>query len=460
MRILYGGGNQVLSKYIENAISLHEKADAIVISDKNGYVEYSKWHGNTYFECKEVVGKHILEIYPELTPDTSTILRVLKTGKPRIDDEQNIVNFKGERIHIISTTLPIKVNEEIIGTICASVFCGSDREIRREKISNQNKLYKLDDIITQNPEMKEIKKRILKVANNSSTVLIYGETGTGKELVAESIHTSSKRKDNVFISQNCAAIPNSLLESIFFGTEKGTYTGAENKKGLFELADKGTLFLDEINSMDLIMQAKLLKVLEEKKVRRLGGTRDIYVDVKIICAMNEEPLKVLRNGKIREDLFYRISVVKFMIPPLRERREDIMLLTNYFIEHYNKEMQMDIRGVSQLTQNIFETNNWYGNIRELKNTIENAFNTVDSDVITIKHVSEFLNYYKKNNDVEDCNIEWDNTSSLSNLVSDYEKKIITLVLNDSKNMADAAKKLKVSRQNLRYKIDKYNINYK
>lgn len=450
----------MLSEYIENAISLHEKADAIVISDQNGYVEYSKWHGNTYFECKEVVGKNILEIYPELTPETSTILQVLKTGKPRIDDEQNIVNFKGERIHIISTTLPIKVNEEIIGTICASIFCGSNREIRKEKVNNSNKLYKLDDIITENPKMLEIKNKILKVANNNSTVLIYGETGTGKELVAESIHTCSKREDNAFISQNCAAIPNSLLESIFFGTEKGSYTGAENKKGLFELADKGTLFLDEINSMDIIMQAKLLKVLEEKRIRRLGGTKDINVDVKIICAMNEEPLEALRKGKIREDLFYRISVVKFMIPPLRQRREDIMTLTKYFIDYYNKEMKMNIKGVSQLTQNIFETNNWYGNIRELKNTIENAFNTVDSDIITINHVSEFLSCYKKNNENREYDEEDDEDASLNSLVSNYEKKIITSVLNNSKNMADAAKKLKVSRQNLKYKIEKYNIEYK
>lgn len=448
----------MLENYVQKAIALYEKADAILICDKNGNVEYTKWSNNRYFECKEVVGMNILEVYPTLTEETSTIIRCLKSGQTRIADEQDIVNFKGERIHIISTTYPIKVSGNVIGALCASTFCGKERENNIEPDNDfEERLYDLDDIITQNQAMIDIKEKIKIVSQNNSTVLIYGETGTGKELVAESIHTGSMRSNQPFISQNCASIPATLLEGIFFGTEKGSYTGAESRKGLFELANKGTLFLDEINSMDFSIQAKLLKVLEEKKVRRLGGNKDINIDVKIICAMNENPYEALKNGKIREDLYYRISVVQIRTVPLRERREDILLLADYFINYFNREMGRDIKGLSDLAKNAFENRQWNGNVRELRNTIESAFNNEKSELITIKSLPEFFFEECKN----DKNLGKDITEkydfSLSDAVEEYEKKLIQLVMSKSKNMAEAAKKLKISRQNLRYKIEKYNI---
>lgn len=451
----------MLINYIQQALGLFEKADAILICDKNGYIEYAKWYRDWYFECAEVIGMHILEVYPTLTEETSTIVRCLHSGKGRIDDEQNIVNFKGKMIHVMSTTLPISVDGEIIGAICASSFCGEERERKQEMDSSQGKrLYELDDIITCNEAMKEMKAKIAKVAQNNSTVLIYGETGTGKELVAESIHTSSPRKGQPFISQNCAAIPTTLLEGLFFGTEKGSYTGAERKKGLFELAHKGTLFLDEINSMDFSIQAKILKVLEEKKVRRIGGSEDIHIDVKILCAMNENPYEVLKKGKIREDLFYRIGVVQIKLPPLRERREDIMPLTEAFIERFNRELNRDIRGISDLTKNAFETNRWRGNVRELRNTIESAFNNETGNKITIKSLPElfFMNNEEDGREAEtNIRVIDEEKLSLSEAVDQYEKELIKRVLEQSKNMAEAAKRLKLSRQSLKYKMEKHGI---
>ena len=204
-------------------------------------------------------------------------------------------------------------------------MCIRDRDIVisvKKNVAATN-LYSVDDIITHSREMEMLKERIVMVADTDSSVLIYGETGTGKEMVAQSIHTSSKRRGHKFISQNCAAIPANLLEGILFGTVKGSYTGAENKPGLFEVANGGTLFLDEINSMEKSIQPKILKAIEEKQVTRLGGYEPIKTDVKIISAINCDPIKCVEAGKIRSDLFYRLSVVQINIPPLRARQEGL-----------------------------------------------------------------------------------------------------------------------------------------
>lgn len=448
----------MLINYIQQALGLLEKADAVLICDKDGFIEYGKWYKGWYFTCAEVVGKSILEVYPTLTEETSTIMRCLKHGEGRIDDEQHIVNFKGEMIHVISTTLPITVEGKVVGAICASTFCDSGRKMPQPQKRQEERLCVLDDIVTQNHAMKELKIRISQIARNNATVLIYGETGTGKQLVAESIHTSGDRKDGPFISQNCAAVPSTLLESIFFGTEKGSYTGAESRKGLFELADGGTLFLDEINSMDIVMQAKILKVLEEKRVRRVGGMKDHSIDVKIICAMNEEPLEVLRSGKMREDLFFRISVVQLRILPLRERKEDIMLLTNHFISLFNREYGKHVKGLSELAVNAFEGNRWRGNVRELRNTLESAFMNVSGEIITIKCLPDI---FFMQNQADDGKAEEDITRkqefSLTETVNAYEKELIQRVVSRSKNMAEAAKRMRISRQTLKYKMEKYGI---
>ena len=285
--------------------------------------------------------------------------------------------------------------------------------------------------------------------------MIYGETGTGKELIAQSIHTSSYRKTHPFISQNCAAIPSTLLESILFGTEKGSYTGAEDKKGLFELANKGTLFLDEINSMEISIQAKILKAIEEKKIRRLGGEKTIELDVRIIAAVNEKPTLSLKENKIRKDLFFRLATVQINLPLLKSRRNDIMLLTNYFINEYNIKMNKYIIGVTEEVEDIFKKYHWPGNVRELRNVIEGSFNLVSGKFIKKSDLPEYI-------------MELQDSFEINRLMNDYElplpermqrieSKIISNTLIKSKNQVEAAKELQISKQLLRFKINKYNL---
>lgn len=287
--------------------------------------------------------------------------------------------------------------------------------------------------------------------------MIYGETGTGKELVAQSIHSSSSRKNKFFISQNCAAIPQTLLESIFFGTTKGSYTGAENKAGIFELADGGTIFLDEINSMDLNMQAKLLKAIEEKRITRIGGYEPKKIDVRIIAAINEPPLNCIMENRIRKDLYYRLSSIQIEVPSLKDRKSDIPLLTEHFINYYNKELKIKIKGVSPEVEEIFQAYDWPGNIREFKNVIESALNFTSSNIINKEDLPEFVSENHKNMNI-DLVSEYDRYS-LNDALDEFERNFILNKAKHADSLSDIADKLEISRQTLNYKIKKYNINF-
>ena len=356
---------------IRAVIQVCEDTDGILIVDRNGIIRDHRIAMNYYWKAEETVGRHIRELYPELDEESSTILRALRTGRAIYDQRQEIVNSRGERVVLDATTIPITVDGQVVGAVdCARFYVVGQRIVRGGR---RGGLSTLDRIVTCSPVMEELKRRVRSAAQLDSPVLIYGETGTGKELVAEALHTEGRRCGQSFVSQNCAAIPTNLLESMFFGTEKGSYTGAVTHKGLFEEANGGTLFLDEINSMDISLQAKLLKALEEKKVRRLGGSRDIPFDVRIVAAVNEPPEELLRTGRLREDLFYRLGVVRLLLPPLRERPEDIPLLTNHFLEQYNRSMKRTIRGVTPGADRMLRQCRWPGNVRQLRNAVEGAF---------------------------------------------------------------------------------------
>ena len=229
------------------------------------------------------------------------------------------------------------------------------------------------------------------VARNQTTVLIYGETGTGKELFAQSIHNASPYQNGPFIPVNCAAIPSTLLESMFFGTVKGSYTGAANTTGLFEQARNGTLFLDEINSMDISLQAKLLKVIENKTVRRIGDMKEREIRCRILCALNEAPLACIENGKLRRDLYYRLSSCILYIPPLRERKSDIPLLCSFFLKHFNKEYGRHIHRIDPELMDRFLEYPWPGNVRELQHVVESAFSVSrkDMEILQLGHLSHY-----------------------------------------------------------------------
>ncbi len=447
----------MIKEYLKYMTEIYEFVDALLIVNKAGIVEYSTIFNDKLESLKneEITGKHILEVYPSLTEKTSSVLRVLKTKKPIINEKQKVIDFRGKELNIINFTHPIEYNGEIIGAVEASVF---EDEYNR-LIKSENRLYKLDDIITESPKMLEIKNKVERIAKTNSSVLIYGETGTGKEMVAQAIHSHSPRKKEPFISQNCSAIPNTLLESILFGTVKGSYTGAENKKGLFELAHGGTLFLDEINSMDIGLQSKILKALEEKKIRRIGGESCIDIDVRVISAMNVNPIEGIKNNLIRSDLFYRIGVIQIELPNLIERKEDITLLTDYFIDRYNKLMNRRISNVTKMVEKILHNYSWPGNVRELKNALEAGFNLSTSNEISLKDIPEYIIYnggFDKDKQKIMENYEREDRS-LDEMVNDFEREIIVKTLLESKNMSQAAKKLKITRQSLRYKMDKFNL---
>ncbi|MFA7534025.1 MAG: sigma 54-interacting transcriptional regulator, partial [Tissierellaceae bacterium] len=311
--------------------------EGLHIIDKNGIiVYYNKFaQGIDGVESEKVVGRHLLEVYPSLTEETSTLLTVIRTGEPIYKKEQTFLNYKGEKITTINTSIPITSKGKILGALEISKDITTVREMSEKIVELQDRLYNnkkksskenkskasayftLLDIVGENKEMLRLKSLALKAAETDVSILISGDTGTGKELFVHSIHNASPRKNKPFIAQNCAALPANLLEGILFGTIKGGFTGAEDRPGLFELAHGGTLFLDEINSMPLELQSKLLRVIQDGCIRRVGATNTMEVNVRIIAATNIPPEEALERRQIRRDLYYRLNVISFHIPSLK-----------------------------------------------------------------------------------------------------------------------------------------------
>lgn len=268
----------MIKNYYDIISNIENFVDALVVVDNECNITYHKnfCKPKYLFEEKDFIGKKPWELWTNIKMEESTLYRAVKFGEKTYFKPQFIKFIDGEILEILDTTFELKLGEHIVGAVSASIIVNPDYDknfinIYNMTTSSVNELYNIEDIIGESEKIQILKNKIYKVSKTNSSILIYGATGTGKELVAQSIHTLSKRKDKRFISQNCAAIPETLLESIFFGTTKGSYTGAENRPGIFEMADGGTIFLDEINSMGLNMQAKLLKAIEEKKITRIGG---------------------------------------------------------------------------------------------------------------------------------------------------------------------------------------------
>ncbi|MDD2889863.1 MAG: sigma-54 dependent transcriptional regulator [bacterium] len=319
-------------------------------------------------------------------------------------------------------------------------------KVLQEKVERANLSYGFGPLVGRTEGMKEIYEIIRAVAKSRASVLVYGESGTGKELVSRAIHYESNCKDKPFISINCAAISEGLLESELFGHEKGAFTGAlEKRKGKFELANGGTLLLDEISEMGLMLQAKLLRVLQEFRFFRVGGSEEIKVDVRIIATTNLNPKEAIEKQKLREDLFYRLNVVSVNIPPLRERKEDIPVLAAYFLRKYSTFYNKQVNSISTDALKILLNYNWPGNVRELENVIERAVILNSSPSVLTSH----LNLSNNSNDVQ--------LNGLIGLsLDEIEKKVIieTLKKNNG-NRTNTAKMLKVSIRTIREKIRQY-----
>ena len=444
---------------VQAIIRACEDTDGVLVVDRNGIIRDHRIAMDYYWQDKETVGRHILELYPDLDRETSTIHGVGRTGKATYDQGEEITNSKGERVVVDATTIPLMVGGRVEGAVDFARFYVVGQRIVRG--GRKGGLSTLDRIITRSPKMEELKRRVRSVALLDSPVLIFGETGTGKELVAESLHSEGKRASGPFVAQNCAAIPTNLLESIFFGTEKGSYTGAVTRMGLFEAADGGTLFLDEINSMDASLQAKLLKALEEKKVRRLGGSQAIPFDVRIVAAVNEPPQDLLRAGRLREDLYYRLGVVRLNLPPLRERREDIPLLTKYFIEQYNRSMKRHVRGLTEAVEARFLQYPWPGNVRQLRNVVEGAFAVARGELLGEDEVADSLGLWMESDAPAPTAATPptlpEGSLSLTHAVEEYEKALIRQAMARWGSISAAARNLGLSRQNLKYKLQKFDL---
>lgn len=444
------------------------------IVDKNGIVQFYNQSANDLagLNVENAIGKHMLEIFPKLSEETSTIMRALSTGESIKNYVQNYYNYKGKLVSILSTTLPFYENGEIAGAI--EIFSDVDQYKNINQNKHNKKIdsnfiesanYTVDDIIGNSTCVRDIKAKILKIANSKSPVLVYGDTGTGKELIVQSIHNASYRKDNPFIAQNCAAIPGTLLESILFGTMLGSFTGAKDSKGLIEAADGGTLFLDEINSMDVTLQAKLLRVLQDGQIRRIGENKVRNVDVRIITALNQDPYKAIEEGKIRSDLFYRLNVINFYILPLKERTEDLKKLSEFFLNEINRELNKNIVGFSDEVIEFFYKYDWPGNVRELRHSIEHAVNITEKNIITRSDLPKYIGVNSLGErvidgtkNVRDNSVPKIIDGPLTTILENYERKIIgdALMQNDY-NISKTSRKLDIPRQTLYYKMDKLGI---
>jgi len=314
------------------------------------------------------------------------------------------------------------------------------------------------EVIAESAPMREVLNFVRRVAaSEATTILLEGENGTGKDLVAKTLHYQSLRQSEPFIAINCAAIPETLLESELFGYEKGAFTDARSqKRGIFELADKGTLFLDEIGEIPLMLQAKLLRVLEDQSFRRLGGLKDINLDLRVVAATNKNLREAVKEGAFRQDLYFRLNVIQILIPPLRERTEDIVPLTRFFIEHYNRKFKRNIEGVTDAAAKLLLSHDWPGNVRELRNAIERAMILEESARITPASLPIAISRPEPGAPVVvavNLDVPGDGLS-----LEDNERSLLLRALDKtSGNQTQAARLLRITRDTLRYKMKKFNL---
>lgn len=466
------GDQEIQAEILGKALNIIE--DGIHIVDQRGItVFYSaalEKIENNY--ASNVVGKHICDTY-RLDEESSILLKALKTGRPVKNHRTTYYSKRGTEINILTNTYPIFKGTEVIGAVSVNSNITSKKQLVDTVISLQRQLYSnldkngtrytFNDIIGESTALKNAVLLAQRIAVNMSPVMIYGETGTGKELFAHSIHNHSLRSKGPLVAVNCAAIPETLLESVLFGTVKGAFTGAEDKAGLFEEADQGTLFLDEISSMNIALQSKLLRVLESKTVRRLGGKSDIRVNPRIVSTVNSDPQEAITKNLLRQDLYYRLAVVTLNIPPLRDRMSDLPLLMNSFIKTANRIMNKKVRESSPKVLALFNRHNWPGNVRELQHAVEHAMNYAEDNTITLdlRHIPQHLLQKYKTAGSGDHKMllqPVQQQGSLRDMLQIMEAEIISKTLaNNSQNITRTAKELGMSRQNLQQRLKRLAI---
>ncbi len=440
------GANNKIMTILE---AIHE---GILAIDQNGYITHCNSVAEVLLKSsrEKMIGKSISYVMP----DTSA-LDVIKTGNGYIEQEE-IFKIESKHFHFIVTTKPIKEKQKVSGVVI------SFRDIKEAhtlvyNMSQRSARYTFDDIIGDSKQIVKVKNQARTVARGNSTVLITGESGTGKEMFARAIHYASLRGDGPFVSVNCGAIPETLLESELFGYEKGAFTGAreKGKMGKFELANGGTIFLDEIGDMPLHLQVKLLHVLQNMHFERVGGNKTIYVDIRVIAATNRDLEKMMEEKEFREDLYYRLNVIPIRIPPLKKRTGDILLLMDYFLKKYNTVMNKKVQGFSKEVKKIYLSYDWPGNVRELENAVEFGVTMTFSDEIGLEGVPPRLRKSRFNLSSNNLRLP------LHKQVKNFEKKILTEKISQYGNSQNAklkiAKELEISRATLYRKLAEYKI---
>ncbi len=443
-------------KYLNSIIET--MYDGVIAVDKHGYITmisdaYKKFLGINY----SVIGKHVTD-----TLENTRMHIVAKTGKEEISQLQKI-----QGAYMIANRIPLIVDGQVVGAVGKVIFRNvkelnvlhskitsieQELESYKGEIKNLNTAkYDFDDIVGRSNEIKNVKTVAQRVSNNNSNILILGKSGTGKELFAHAVHLNSSRHNKPFVKINCGAIPADLLESELFGYEKGSFTGANKtgKIGKFELANKGTIFLDEIGEMPLNMQVKLLRVIQEKEIERIGGEYPRAIDVRIIAATNKNLYTLVQEKQFREDLYYRLNVITLNLPGLKERTGDIELLANTFLDKFNVETGKYITGFTKQAMGAMNYYSWPGNIRELRNVVERAVNIVDgNNIIELKHLPKSIVGEKIT----------DSVKTIKEVVEEAECIAIKncLIINKG-NKSKTAEVLNISRVALYDKIKKYNL---
>lgn len=429
--------------------------------------EFEKVDG---YKVNDILGKNVLDVY-NLDKEDSVHLKAITEERILKNTKFRYPSAYGQPVDLVMDIYPVFSGSKVIASFAISrdtskvqaltdkVFQLQKALVQQSQKSNSNGTqFTFDDIIGSGETMQSVINTAKKMARSESRIMILGETGTGKELFAQSIHNDSPRAKEPFVAINCSAIPDNLLESILFGTNKGAFTGAGDKPGLFEEAKDGTLFLDEINSMNIALQSKLLRALETNRIRRLGSNKEIPVNPRIISAMNINPEEAIETEKLRSDFYYRLAVVTLECPPLRNRKEDIITLSWFYINKYNKILGRKIDNISEEVIQILKNHNWPGNVRELSHCIEHAMNMVDpSDTsLLVQHLPAFLLGKTVKNNILPIIVP--KISDYKQTMLQVEKEILTQALKrNNGNINQTAKELDLSRQCLFYKLKRLEI---
>ena len=474
------GGRWLLLKREDNrpyllARALDQVTDGVQIYDKNACAVYFNRASRGISRIPSgvnVEGRHLLDLY-NLDETISTTMTALQTQAPVIDrvDSFRANDFSTAPIASANTSYPIFREGELLGAVVfeqtAEIVERNMKKMeatgkalsafsqRPPKISFSG--YTFDNVIGSCPKLREAVELARRVAPQDSPVLLVGETGTGKEIFAQSIHRSSRRRGGKFLAINCAAVPETLIESLLFGTKRGSFTGSEDKAGYLEEAAGGTLFLDELNSMSLAMQSKILRVLQEKTFRRVGGSQDLRLDVRVISSCNEDPFKAVAENTFRRDLFYRLSTVMIELPPLREHLEDLEELIRYHLEATAYQFVHAVTRIDPEVIAVLRAYHWPGNVRELFHVLDYAQNVTDSQVMEVRHLPPYLLKHRSEPAAPLPAIDF-SRETLQGLMDGYERQVIAQALDHcGYNISRTAQTLGILRQSLQYRIRKYGL---